>query len=246
MIGPTSTEMLKSGHWDGDMRLQLNIKGVGDGLLIHVPDGAWSQLHPEILGTIDSRPAFFRGARIALELANRELSAADLDRLRDDLGTRGVRLYAIVSTSSLTRKAAAEVGLETEVKRRPHKAIPEQKPFDTELLGEAAVLVERTVRSGNSLRHHGHVVVLGDVNPGAEIVAGGHIIVWGRLRGTVHAGAAGSEEAIVCALDLAPTQLRIAAHVAISPERKEHPRPEVARLKDGHVVAEYWRTSARE
>jgi septum site-determining protein MinC len=228
------------------MRLQLNIKGIGDGLLIHVPDGEWSQVHPEILATIDTRPDFFRGARVALDLANRELSAPDLDHLREDLETRGVRLYAVVTTSSQTRESATDIGLETEIKRRARRAIPEQEPFDTELLGEAAVLVERTVRSGHSLRHPGHVVVLGDVNPGAEIVAGGHVIVWGRLRGTVHAGAAGSEDAIVCALDLAPTQLRIAAHVATSPERKGQPRPEVARLRNGHVVAEYWRTSARQ
>lgn len=228
------------------MRLQLNIKGIGDGLLIHVPDGEWSQVHPEILGTIDTRPDFFRGARVALDLSDRELRAGDLHLLREDLEARGVRLYAAVSTSAVTQQAAADIGLETEITKRPRKAIPEQEPFDTELLGEAAVLVERTVRSGHSLRHPGHVVVLGDVNPGSEIVAGGHVIVWGRLRGTVHAGAAGSEEAIVCALDLSPTQLRIAAHVAISPERKGHPRPEVARLRDGHVVAEYWRSSARE
>jgi septum site-determining protein MinC len=96
------------------------------------------------------------------------------------------------------------------------------------------------LRSGFSLQHPGHVVVIGDVNPGAEVIAGGDILVWGRLRGVVHAGAEGDEGAIVCALDLSPTQLRIAGQIAITPKRRGKPHPEVARLHEGQVVAEPW------
>ena len=46
---------------------------------------------------------------------------------------------------------------------------------------DQAVFLQRTLRSGQSVRHPGHVVVLGDVNPGAEIIAGGHVLVWGRV-----------------------------------------------------------------
>ena len=83
--------------------------------------------------------------------------------------------------------------------------------------GEGAILVRRTLRSGYSLQHSGHVVVIGDVNPGAEIIAGGDVIVWGHLRGMVHAGAEGNDDAVVCALDLAPTQLRIGGLIATTP-----------------------------
>ena len=59
------------------------------------------------------------------------------------------------------------------------------------------------------------MLVLGDVNPGAEVVAGGSVVVWGRLRGVVEAGQAeGSGPAVVCALDLAPTQLRLGTALA--------------------------------
>lgn len=227
------------------MAEQLDIKGIREGLLIHVPGGDWAQLHPTLLGTIDERREFFRGARVALQVSDRELSAGELGRLRDELGDRGLRLWAVLSSSPVTREAAQNLGLGLSLKQPDRPTPGEQQPFDTQLMGEAAVLVERTVRSGNSLSHPGHVVVLGDVNPGAEIVAGGHVIVWGKLRGTVHAGAAGSEDAIVCALDLAPTQLRIASHVAVSPERKGRGQPEIARLRDGQVVAEHWTTSGR-
>ena len=86
----------------------------------------------------------------------------------------------------------------------------------------------------------GHVTVIGDVNPGAEIVASGDIVVWGRLRGVAHAGADGNDEAIVCALDLEPMQLRINDKIAITPKRKGKAQPEVARVIDNQVIAEPW------
>jgi septum site-determining protein MinC len=113
-------------------------------------------------------------------------------------------------------------------------------PIDSDLIGEEAVLMRRTLRSGQTLRHPGHVVILGDVNPGAEIVAGGHVLIWGRMRGVVHAGAAGDETATVCALDLTPTQLRIAGHISVSPERRGPGRPEMAHVREGQLIAESW------
>jgi septum site-determining protein MinC len=56
----------------------------------------------------------------------------------------------------------------------------------------------------------------------------------------VHAGAEGNEQAMVCALDLSPTQLRIAGLIALAPKRRGKPQPEIARLTNGQVVAELW------
>jgi septum site-determining protein MinC len=73
------------------------------------------------------------------------------------------------------------------------------------------------------------------------IIAGGDVVVWGKLRGTVHAGAHGDEEAVVCALYLAPTQLRIAGHITISPEdRRRKPQPEKAMVRHGRIEAVAW------
>jgi septum site-determining protein MinC len=106
---------------------------------------------------------------------------------------------------------------------------------------EAGLVARRTLRSGQQLRHQGSIVIIGDVNPGAEVVAGGDVVVWGRLRGTVHAGATGNASVVVCALDLAPMQLRIAQYIARSPEgRRRKPQPEVARVRNGQIVAESW------
>ena len=86
------------------------------------------------------------------------------------------------------------------------------------------------------------MVIIGDVNPGAEVIAGGDVVVWGRLRGVVHAGAEGNEGAVICALDLSPTQLRISGQISIPPQRRGKPQPEMVRLQDGQVVAEPWNT----
>jgi len=217
------------------MSAPVAIKGIRDGLLITLAGDSWPEVHEGLLQAIDDRGDFFHGARITLQIGERELGAADLGRLREELAERQVSLWAVLSESKSTRSAAADLGMAVELGRPAERR---ETPIDTELAGDSAVLVQRTLRSGNSLHHPGHVVVIGDVNPGAEIVAGGNVVVWGRLRGVVHAGAAGDETAMVCALDLAPTQLRIADHIAVSPERRGKPKPEMAHIRDGQLVAE--------
>jgi septum site-determining protein MinC len=106
---------------------------------------------------------------------------------------------------------------------------------------ETALFLNRTLRSGTRIEFAGHVVVFGDVNPGAEVVAEGSVIIWGRLRGMVHAGSKGNRKAIIGALDLSPTQLRIAEEVSAALKPQENPKPEVVRInKDGKLQAEIW------
>jgi len=102
------------------------------------------------------------------------------------------------------------------------------------------VVVQRTLRSGQSVSFNGNVVILGDVNPGAEVTAAGNVVVMGVLRGMVHAGATGDPNAVVVAFRLQPTQLRIADYIARSPDGQyDGPeRPEIARVKDGTVIIE--------
>jgi septum site-determining protein MinC len=227
------------------MTTSLNIKGIQQGLLISLPDGGWNSVSADLLAAIQARGEFFRGARVALQIGERELSAAELGSLRDALSDEGVALWAVLSDSEVTSRTAADLGLETRLGQTAREADEEVEPFDTSLPGEEAVLVEHTLRSGHSIRYQGHVIVIGDVNPGSEIIAGGHVIVWGKLRGTVHAGATGDINAMVCALDLTPTQLRIANQISISPKKRAEARPERAYIKDDQIIAEPWREPDR-
>lgn len=109
------------------------------------------------------------------------------------------------------------------------------------IFDENTILVQRTLRSGQSIRYNGNVVILGDVNPGAEVVAAGNVVVMGALRGVVHAGANGDESAVVMAFRLKPTQLRIANHITRPPDNEavvEVVHPEAARIKNGVVTIE--------
>ena len=149
-----------------------------------------------------------------------------------------IKLSAVLSTSLVTERASQDLGLAIKVDQS--SPVKEKAPINSLLEGDQAIFLKRTLRSGHKVKHPGHIIVLGDVNPGAELVAGGNIIVWGRLRGVVHAGAMGDSEAVVCSLDLSPTQLRIADKISISPPRKGKTKPEIARLEDGQVTARDW------
>jgi septum site-determining protein MinC len=222
----------------------VSIKGTGDGLLISLGDGPWESVEASLLEVIDTRRDFFRGAQIALQVGERVLERDDIRKLRDRLAEHDVTLRAVLGDSAETARSARRVDLEAglaqnqPVETHEPRDLPEIKPDET---GISGVLIRHTLRNGRTVRHTGHVVVIGDVNPGAQIIAGGDVLVWGRLRGTVHAGALGDEKSLVCALDLRPMQLRIANIVAVGSDGgKSRPHPEIAFVSDGQIVAEEW------
>ena len=120
--------------------------------------------------------------------------------------------------------------------------VPHRVPLDSHqfLQGGDTVMMSRNLRSGQKFFTRGNIVVLGDINPGAEVIAGGSILVMGALRGVAHAGALGDEEAVIAAFRLNPTQLRIAQHITRAPdgENVEVGSPEMARIRAGRVVIE--------
>ncbi len=221
----------------------IQIKGIRDGLLVTMGEAAWTDLVRAFIESIESKSAFFQGARVALDVGKQDLRVADLSGLRDQLSERGVSLWAVLSESPHTEVTAQNLGLATRISkpRPPEIASPAAvAQASLEAAKDAAKWVKGPLRSGGKVAYEGNVVVMGDVNPGAEIIAGGSVIIWGRLRGVVHAGAEGDENAVVCALELLPTQLRIAGEIAVSPKKQGKSQPEVARLKDGHLTAEPW------
>lgn len=217
----------------------LTVKGRRDSLLIIVdPDAPWGQVLADLLARLDGTADFFRGARVILDLGPRPLEGEDLDQVLAVLRRYDVTLTALLTTDAGTRQLAQERGLATTLRVAPPTR---HVPPTTGTPDARCVVLKRTLRSGQVLQHPGHVIVVGDVNPGAEVLAGGDVFVWGRLRGVVHAGAAGDRGAIVCALELAPAQLRIADLVARAPEEHPYPaQPELARVEDEGIIVETW------
>ena len=104
---------------------------------------------------------------------------------------------------------------------------------------KTTVVVNKTLRGGQEVRTESSVLVLGNVNPGAQIIAGGSIDVRGTCRGTVHAGAFGDQTACIVADKLRPIQIRIADLIARPPDNmKSAVQAERASIKNGYIVFE--------
>ena len=250
---------------------RVRIRGTSEGLVITLGAGDLGSLLRELDERLSSTASFFRGGRVALHVGPRELTTEELEALGQTISCNGVSLWAVIGDSAATQAAAEALGLETtfgsQATPAPEAASPPRRerhperdegPVLSGVEGQleteedaalrlaqdtaSGILVRRTLRSGQVVQHPGHVVVIGDVNPGAEIIAGGDVVVWGKLRGIVHAGAIGDDGAVVCALSLAPLQLRIGSHIARAPEGREDlpQRPEMASVQDDEIVAEPW------
>ena len=94
-----------------------------------------------------------------------------------------------------------------------------------------------SLRSGQSINFEGSVVLIGDVNPGAQIRATGNIIILGQLKGIAHAGFGGMKDAFVSAIYMAPVQLRIADIITVFPDENKHgiKSPEYAFIQEDQI-----------
>jgi len=224
----------------------MQIKGIREGLLVTLSEGDWVDVQDELLQQLDQKIDFLRGAKIYIDVGNQVLHAVELSQLRDAVSERSLILWGILSNSPTTEQTAQLLGLATRLSRPSRQT--QFKETTTALTtfkdGDEAILVRKTLRSGFSLNNPANIIVIGDVNPGAEIIAGGSILVWGRLRGVVHAGCDGDTSKCVYALDMNPSMLRIADLVALPPSKKGKPLPEVARIHEGKVIVEAWKTGS--
>lgn len=234
----------------------VSIKGTRSGLRLTLePETPFSELLNALADRLAESPTFFRGASLAVDTSHRALRTSERmqledllalyqmsvistdsgplgpnsdlihDQRSDTLAGAGIRKTRTLPQSDLSQRITQDMGQGSRDSRE----------------SEDTLFLRRTVRSGQAIRHPSNVVVLGDVNPGAEIIAGGDIIVWGVLRGMVHAGYPENENALVCSLQLAPVQLRIAHLLSRPPEGFEaQPRPEIAAIRQGQIVVETW------
>jgi septum site-determining protein MinC len=238
----------------------ITIKGIREGLIVSLPTtcGAWRAALEQLEARLDASPAFFKGARVGLVIGAWELDQDEIRAARELLLRHDVTLWALISDNLKTQEAAARLGLDIKLPQRearpqPAPMLAESAPASdvvaqtTTDVSETAMVVHRTLRSGVSLRHPGSLVIIGDVHSGAEVIAGGDVVVWGKLHGTVHAGAFGDNEAVVCALDLTPTQLRIGHIITRSPDdHRRKIQPEMARVMRGRIEAVAWNPKASD
>lgn len=198
----------------------------------------------------------FKGVRDGVQLVVDEQAdfSAIVEQLKDKLSaaagffTAGTKIdiHPAADTMSANQrteiiKLLADYGIECETKKEEPEEL-EQQPKSYEGIGTEtqALIVGKTLRGGQIVSYPGSVIVIGDVNPNATVIAGGNIIVMGACRGVVHAGAYGDTEAAITAGQLMAAQIRIAGLIARAPDQNVN-KPEfleTARIKDGIVVIE--------
>ncbi|MEN9564478.1 MAG: septum site-determining protein MinC [Chloroflexota bacterium] len=218
----------------------VQIKGIRDGLLATFADASWDEQRKALMDQINERSAFFQGARLAMDIGTQVLRVNDLVDLRDWLSERNITLWAVISESTTSEHTAQLLGLATRIS----KPRPEEARHGSEAVSnDTALFISKTIRSGTRIEYPGTIVIFGDVNPGAEIVAEGNVIVWGRVRGVIHAGVKGDRSAFICALDLSANQLRIADESSAMLKPQKDPKPEIASINgEGKLQAELWHT----
>lgn len=224
------------------MSIPIAIKGSKDGLrLVLAEDAVWADVLVALRSQLERSPEFFHGASLTIDTGGRELQPEELSAMLEVLRDHSLQPAALATSSREGRSAGRAAGLTTQPAARPAPlgAGPAVASGQRGQDPESGLLVTRTLRSGQVLRHHSHITIIGDVNPGAEVIAGGSVLVWGRVRGTVHAGALGDESAIVGALELMPALLRIADLMARTPDQRPN-GPETARIDAGEIVVAQW------
>ncbi len=195
----------------------------------------WAEILEDLQLFFHNAGNFFQGGRVILELLdNQTLDKLTFAQFRNMLEAHELQLWAVLGGDPETQRLIREQGLRTRLPENETHRAPDPQ--------SNGVFIQKTIRSGQRLKAPGHITVLGDVNPGGEIIATGNIVVWGRVRGIVHAGILGDRDAVICALALEPAQLRIADLITRSPEDapSDPPRPEIARIQDDVIIVEPW------
>jgi septum site-determining protein MinC len=210
--------------------LQVRFKSEAGQLLLLLPPEAettdppsptamtWADLWQQLKQRLDGGDRFWQpGTVVHLMARDRLLDARQLQAIADALSEVQLQLKRVSTSRRQTAVAAATAGYSVEqqaaVTHLSQSITTPQAPLADPLY------IQTTVRSGVEIRHPGTIVVLGDINPGSSVIADGDILVWGRLRGVAHAGASGNTQCRIMALQMEPTQLRIAESVARAPEK---------------------------
>ena len=210
----------------------VKLKGSRFGLeLLITPGESFSAAKDDIQHKLESGSKFFRRGTI-IQIAPGRLTTEQEEVLRKLFRQHGV-MFRVEAVEKLHATQMPAFSLE-----RP---TVEKTPSAPASAGEQQMLViNRTLRGGQEITTQGSVLICGNVNPGAQVIAGGSIDIRGICRGMVHAGAYGDMSAFIIADRLMPVQIRIADKIARSPDGDmKKPRvAERASIKDGKIIIE--------
>jgi septum site-determining protein MinC len=217
----------------------VELKGFGDGLHLFIdPDANIEDLIPRIEKRMEKLGDSLAGTGVSINFGGGSLGAQELIRLERLLhDTYGLEIKQLIGKSD--RMPWPQDGSHIAGAPALHQAEHQNGGYNLHGEVEKTQLIRQTLRSGQVERYlEGNVVILGDVNPGAEVIAARDIIVLGTLRGVAHAGALGDISSVIIAMSLVPTQLRIARFISRPPsnQQPQGDKVEFARIRDNDAV----------
>ena len=187
---------------------------------------------------------------LIVEIDDSEGEEEILQQLEEKFGegffSRGGMPFLVNAKGKRAEKIAEKV--EEFLKERGFKPLLAEEKRETskdefskrleQLPSNNVLVINKNLRAGQSVEHTGDVLIIGNVNPGAVVKATGNIIVMGSLKGVAWAGYLGNQDAVIIALKMEPSQLRIANIIAVNEEeeRQAPDYPEIARIENGEVV----------
>lgn len=195
-------------------------KGTKDGVtVLFDADAPFDALCAQLEQKVEEAGKFFDNVKTSLAFKGRTFSAEEEEKLLHIIAEHTTMQITFVKTEN------------NELQQLSAMLAKEFSPFTLTKFHTGSL------RNGMKLEYDGSIVVIGDVNPGAEVKASGNIIILGQLKGIAHAGCQGATEAFVSAIYMAPVQLRIADIITLFPEEnKKGPKPpEYAFVEDGQI-----------
>ncbi|MDR7077929.1 septum site-determining protein MinC [Neobacillus niacini] len=201
-------------------RQNVTIKGTKDGIVLHLDDScSFEELQKELdekLSANQKTQAERQLTRVKVDVGNRYLSDAQREEIKNLILQKKNLVVDDIESNVVTRAESDKLKAENEV-----------------------VTVARIIRSGQVLEVPGDLLLIGDVNPGGTVIAGGNIFIMGALKGIAHAGVLGNDQAVIAASSMQPSQLRIHDCINRSPDKvqnNEKREMECAYIDDNHQI----------
>lgn len=205
--------------------VKVRMKGVGDGLHVAFdPTLPADSIREELNRLFKQLRHLAINARVTFDIGENE----GYEELLDELGDYLKAQFGVGNVVCPSKRRMVSEGI---TRQRDMQGAWQQHQSDM-------LMLTGRVRSGQKVTARKHILILGDVNPGAEIVAGGDIIVMGTLSGIAAAGQPDNENAIVLALDFRPTQIQIGGIMAAGLPPSGDKIAEFAYVEDNAIVVE--------
>ena len=182
------------------MKQPVVIKANNYGLMIILdPDLEFEELLNAVGDKFKESAKFFGNADMAVSFDGRKLSADEEESIiQTILKNSSIHIACIIDNDPVK---------EAKFKKRLEQiSVSEDKSLSK--------IHKGYFRSGQMMEFDTGVVIIGDINPGAKVVAKGSIVVLGALKGEAEAGAGGNDDTFIIALDMNPIQLRIGSKIA--------------------------------